>query len=391
MTLVNLSLPIGYTAWLDAIEYSLPNSILPPIAGPSNRNRIMTNRRRKALGRPILMQEIADIAGVSKSTVSRALASSPLISKGTRESIREIARQQGYRLNKKARNFQSSSTLTVAVVVAEPNRREWSFTDPFFLQLLGRIANELDNLGHELLLANIRVEIDEWIERHMVRGHCDGAILMCQGHCHDKMNAIAKTSIPIVAWGGKLKQQNYCTVGSDNRLGGYLATQHLLDQGRSKISFVGHRGMPELALRYSGYRGAHIENGAAANPELVVDTGVSGAIAEAAFDGFLMDTPAVDAVVATSDVVALGVMRSILKTGRRIPDDIAVVGYDDIAVAQSVSPSLSTIRQDDALGARLLVRKLVSAIDGARVRSRIIEPELVVRESSDPKATHSSH
>ena len=351
----------------------------------------MTNRRRKARNRPILMQEIADIAGVSKSTVSRALAASPLISEKTRESIREIARQQGYRLNKKARNFQSSSNLTIAVVVAEPNRKEWSFTDPFFLQLLGCVANELDNLGHELLLANIRVEIDEWIERHMVRGHCDGAILMCQAHCHDKMNDIAKTSTPIVAWGGKLRQQNYCTVGSDNRLGGYLATQHLLDQGRSNISFVGHRGMPELALRYRGFHDAHIEYEAAVNPALVIDTGVSGAIAEAAFDDFLRDKPAVDAVVATSDVVALGVMRSILKSGRRIPEDIAVVGYDDIAVARSVSPSLSTIRQDDALGARFLVRKLVSAIDGARVRSKIIEPELIVRESSDPEATRSSH
>ena len=331
------------------------------------------------------MQEIADIAGVSKSTVSRALAASPLISEKTRESIREIARQQGYRLNKKARNFQSSSTLTIAVVVAEPNRKEWSFTDPFFLQLLGCIANELDNLRHELLLANIRVEIDEWIDRHMVRGHCDGAILMCQGHCHDKMNAIAKTATPIVAWGGKLEQQFYCTVGSDNRLGGYLATQHLLDQDRSKISFVGHRGMPELALRYRGFHDAHAENGSAVNPALIVDTGVSGTIAEASFDDFLMDQPSVDAVVATSDVVALGVMRSILKSGRRIPDDIAVVGYDDIAVAQSVSPSLSTIRQDDALGARYLVRKLVSAIDGVRVRSKVIEPELIVRESSAPK------
>lgn len=342
----------------------------------------MTNKRIRARARPILMQEIADIAGVSKSTVSRALSASPLISHKTRETILKIARQEGYRLNKKARNFRSSSTLTIAVVVAEPNRKEWSFTDPFFLQLLGCIANELDKLGHELLLANIRVEIDEWIDRHMVRGHCDGAILMCQGHCHQKMNAIARTSAPVVAWGGKLKQQTYCTVGSDNRLGGYLATRHLLRQDRSRISFVGHRGMPELALRFSGYHDAHVENGADVNPALIVDTGVSGTIAEEAFDVFLKGRPAVDAVVATSDVVALGVMRSILKTGRRIPDDIAVVGYDDIALTRSTSPSLSTIRQDHVLGAQFLVRKLLSAIDGVRVRSKVIQPKLIVRESS---------
>ena len=111
------------------------------------------------------MQEIADIAGVSKSTVSRALAASPLISKKTRHSIQEIARQQGYRLNKKARSFHSSSTMTIAVVVEEAQRREWSFTDPFFLRLLGCIANELDNQGHELLLANTRMGVDKWVEK----------------------------------------------------------------------------------------------------------------------------------------------------------------------------------------------------------------------------------
>ena len=351
----------------------------------------MTNRRRRTRKRPILMQEIADIAGVSKSTVSRALAASPLISEKTRESIREIARQQGYRLNKRARTFRSSSSLTIAVVVEEPQRREWSFTDPFFLQLLGCIANELDNQGHELLLANTRVGIDKWVERNIVRGHCDGALLMCQSHSHEQMNAIAKTSIPFVAWGGKLQQQSYCTVGSDNHLGTYMATQHLFDQDRTKVSFVGNRGMPELALRYQGYKEAHLRNDAALDPGLVVDTGVSSAVAEATFGEFLSENPDVNAVVTTSDVVALGVMRSILKTGRRIPDDIAVVGYDDIDVAQSVSPSLSTIRQDCSIGARFLVKKLLSVIDGVRVRSKIIEPELVVRESSDPRVMHSSH
>ena len=330
------------------------------------------------------MQDIAALAGVSKSTVSRALSASPLISESAREFILQIARQQGYRLNKKARDFRSSSALTIAVVVAEPKPTEWSFTDPFFLQLLGCIANVLDRRGHELLLANIRVSIDEWIQRHVVRGKCDGAIVIGQGHSHEQINSLVDAAAPLVVWGGKLEGQNYCTVGSDNRYGGYLATQHLLSQGRSMICFVGQREMPELRLRYSGYQDAHCEKGVLPDSSLAVRAGVSSTVAQLAFGELLEKRPDVDAVAATSDVVALGVMRAILKTGRRIPEDVAVVGYDDIAIAQSMSLSLSTVRQDYSEGAKHLVTKSLKMIDGGNVRPKIIQPQLVVRESSDP-------
>ena len=339
-------------------------------------------RSARQTKRPILMQEIAEIAGVSKSTVSRALAASPLIPEKTREKILTIARENGYRLNKKARNFQSNSTLTIAVVVQEPDPTEWSFTDPFFLQLLGSIADELDNLGHELLLANIRVGIDDWVRLHIDRGRCDGAIILHNGHSHETINSIAGTHTPIVAWGGKLEDQRYCTVGSDNRFGGYLATNHLLGRGRSRIAFAGQCDMPELALRRSGYVDAHDKGGLSVSPELTINAGVSSLVAESAFADFLASNKTVDAVVAASDVVALGVMRAIAKSGRAVPDDVAVVGYDDILIAQSMSPSLSTIRQDCRLGANFLVRKLMRLIDGGNVRSKVLAPELIVRESS---------
>ena len=342
----------------------------------------ITMKPNRTTKRPVRMQEIADIAGVSKSTVSRALAESPLISEKTREAIRAIARQHGYRLNKKARNFQSSSTLTIAVVVQEPDRTEWSFTDPFFLQLLGSIANELDSLGHELLLANIRIELDEWVRRHIIRGQCDGAIVLHKGQSHERLNSIAETATPLVAWGGKTEDQRYCTVGSDNRLGGYLATDHLLAQGRSRIAFAGQFDLPELALRHSGYVDAHEKNGLSICPELTVYTGISSSVAEKDFANFLASNKGIDAVVATSDVVALGVMRALVKSGRSIPDDVALVGYDDIEIARSTSPSLSTIRQDCRQGADYLVRKVMRLIDGGNVRSKILHPELVVRESS---------
>ena len=332
--------------------------------------------------RPMLMQEIADIAGVSKSTVSRALSASPLISTETREKISAIAREKGYRLNKKARNIQSTAAMTIAVVVHEPDPTEWSFTDPFFLQLLGSIANELDSFGHELLLANIRIGVDEWIHRHVVRGHCDGAIILHNGQCTDQINAVASSMTPIVAWGGRVKDQQYCTVGSDNRLGGFMATNHLLAQGRSRIAFAGRGDMPELALRRIGYVDAHEKAGVGIDLKLTAETGISSPVAESDFSEFLAQNQNLDAVVAASDVVALGVMRALMKTGRQIPDDVAVVGYDDILMAQSMSPSLSTIRQDCRLGANHLVAKLMRLIEGGTVRSKVLDPELIVRESS---------
>ena len=169
-------------------------------------------------------QEIDDLAGVSKSTVFRALSASAGISNPTRKSIVEIAQLQGYRLNKNARNFQSNSEMTIAEVVSEPTRTEWSFTEPIFLQLLGCMANELDDRGHELLRANIPMDFDEWIRRHIVRGKSDGPTVVGQGYIHEQINCIFDAPGPIVVWGGRLKDQNYCTVGGDNGLSGALAT-----------------------------------------------------------------------------------------------------------------------------------------------------------------------
>ena len=173
-------------------------------------------------------QETDDLAGVSKSTVFRALSASAGISNPTRKSIVEIAQLQGYGLNKNARNFQSNSEMTIAEVVSEPTRTEWSFTEPIFLQLLGCMANELDDHGHELLRDNIRMDFDEWIRRHIVRGKIDCAIIIGQGYIHEQIHSIADVPAPIVVWGGRLKDQNLCTAGSGNHLGGALATRHLL-------------------------------------------------------------------------------------------------------------------------------------------------------------------
>ena len=142
--------------------------------------------------------------------------------------------------------------------------------------------------------------------------------------------------------------------------------------------------MPELALRRSGYVDAHEKSGLSVMPELTVNAGVSSLVAASAFADFLATKKLVDAVVAASDVVALGVMRAVVKSGRTIPDDVAVVGYDDIRIARSMSPSLSTVRQDCRLGANHLVRKLMRLIDGGNVRSKVLAPELIVRESSSP-------
>ena len=353
------------------------------MGGAGRKTRKDMKKSGRQTKRPILMQEIADMAGVSKSTVSRALAASPLISERTREEILTIARQKGYRLNKKARNFQSSSTLTIAVVVQEPDPTEWSFTDPFFLQLVGSIADELDKLGHELLLANIRIDIDEWVHRHIDRGRCDGAIILHNGYSHETINSIAGSHTPIVAWGGNSRISNTVPL---------VATIAMADTSQR----ITYWNWVDRKLRL-------LVNVTCRNWRCG-DLAMSMLMRKVACPSWLNDRqcrciqlgrrkcfrrlPGYRETRGCSRCRVRcrspGVMRAVVKSGRTVPDDVAVVGYDDIRIARSMSPSLSTVRQDCRLGANHLVRKLMRLIDGGNVRSKVLAPELIVRESSSP-------
>jgi DNA-binding LacI/PurR family transcriptional regulator len=328
------------------------------------------------------MADIAALANVSASTVSRALTDSKLISKATREKIQEIARSTGFTVNPLASGLRSKKSNVVSVLITLIHDRNQHVSDPFMMTMLAHIADALTLSGYDMLLSKVSVHEDGWIERLFSSRRPAAAILIGQSFEHASIERAAQAGLPVVAWGAKLPRQSYATVGTDNRQGGFLAAQHLISQGYRNIAFMGDRRTPEIGQRFEGFRRAHKRAGLPVQTGLLTPSPFDGASAFAAARDLIGRGHAMDAIVAGSDVIAMSAMRALISAGRAVPGEVAIVGFDDIEMAGFITPSLTTIRQDLALGARLLVEKMIAVIAGEIVESIELPAQLIVREST---------
>jgi len=328
------------------------------------------------------MSDLARLAGVSKSTVSRALAGSELVTKETRDKIKALAEQHGYQMNVRARNFRLQNTLTIGVLLPSNGRHEWLATDPFILEMLGSISDALEHRGHELLLAKHSNNDPSWIEEFARTRSVDGIIVLGQSLYHDVLNRTAEWYRNMVVWGAELEGQHYCTVGSDNFLGGKLATKHLLQQGKTKFAFLGDTHYPETMQRYMGYRSALQEAGIAYESELTTYSENASDHAHHSVSQLIDTAKPFDALIAASDMLAISAIQAIRNKGLSVPNDVAVIGYDNITLAAYTNPTLTSVKQDRALAGRLLVDKLFELIETGTTSNIIIPTELIQRESS---------
>ena len=186
----------------------------------------------------------------------------------------------------------------------------------------------------------------------------------------------------MVVWGALMKDQRYISVGSDNEAGGNTATSHLISQGCRNIVFLGDPAAPEVAARLEGYVRALRTAGIERKPHLEVAVRFGSDTAYHAMSALIDAGAELDGVVACSDVFAMSAMHALVERGRKVPADVAVVGYDDIPFAAYTTPPLTTIRQNCHRGARLLVDKLMRAIRHEPTESAVIPTELVIRASS---------
>ena len=328
------------------------------------------------------MADIARLAGVSTSTVSRALAGSKLVNEETRSRILELARSLKYTINVGAQNLRLKQNRTVAVVVPSDLKVHQRLSDPFFLSMIGALADALTEQGFDMLLSRVDAEQLDAAATPFDTGRVIGIILIGQWGHHDQLNELAARHVPLVVWGAQLPQQLYTTVGGDNASGGQLATAHLLAQGRRRIAFFGDTRLPEVAQRYAGYCAALQAAGLAPDPALCVaapflpEAGTE-AVAELARRGV-----ACDAVFACSDLLAMKAINALRAQGRSVPGEVAVVGYDDIELASYFHPPLSSVRQPVQAAGRAMVASLLALVDGQPAPSQQLPTELVVRASS---------
>ncbi|MFW3171197.1 LacI family DNA-binding transcriptional regulator [Geodermatophilus sp. CPCC 206100] len=329
------------------------------------------------------LDEVAELAGVSRATVSRVINDSPRVSPEARLAVQSAVDQLRYVPNRAARSLVTRRTDTIALVLSESDTQV--FSDPFFASVVRELSASLADTDMNLVLLAARGEREQQkVGRYVRQGHVDGVILMSL-HSDDSLpGVLAEAGVPLVLSGRPLDGRAVCYVDADNTGGARAATAHLLAQGRRRIATVtGPRDMIAGIDRYAGYRDALEAAGRTVDPALVAEGDFTEAGGGRAMAQLLQHAPDLDAVFVASDPMAVGALRHLRAAGRNVPGDVAVVGFDDAAVAATTDPPLTTVAQPLGEMARLMADLLLRQVDGdTGVEARVCDTRLVRRASA---------
>ncbi len=323
------------------------------------------------------MSDIARLAGVSSSTVSRALNNSPLISEATRAKIMAIAETQNYFIDRQASNFRLGRTGAISIIIPFQHAPNQHVSDPFFMDMLGAIADYATEHDYDLLIS--RANKQTWRQKPF-QLNVDGAIFMGQSDIHLGLNDLVDTTdFPFVVWGAMLPDQKYTCVSTDNRRGARDAVNHLLNIGRRRILFLGDTSVPEVKLRYEGYEAALHSKDIALDQRLVLKCPFEPNQAYNTLRLAQDSNLEFDAIFACSDIMAMNAIKALSEVGLNVPEDISVTGYDDISISAYYNPPITTVRQNIPRCGKLLCETLIQKIQGDSPQSILLPAELVVR------------
>lgn len=333
------------------------------------------SKRPNTDGRPT-MEQVAALAGVSKITVSRALRGSELVRPEVRERIVKIAAEAGYRMNVAARSLRTRRTQTIAVVIEQLQRDDRPITDPFLLAMIGGLLDVLSPADYAMLLTTH----DHFLGSNAIGA--DGVVVLGQGEGGRGLQRVGSFGLPVVAWGEPVPGLTVPVIGSDNRLGGRLAAEHLVQGGRRRVLFLGDPQHPEVASRLEGVREVLAASEAVLAgimPCAFATEAGAQAIAQA-----LSAEMQFDSLIAVSDFIAAGACDTLIASGIAVPEAVAVVGFDDTPIASTHRPSITSIRQDATAAGRALGAAILAIIDdpASPWSTTPLPVELVVRESS---------
>lgn len=331
-----------------------------------------TDTKASGGGGRLTMADLAALAQVSKITVSRALRDSPTVKPDTRERIKELAKQHGYKLNVSARSLRLQRSNTVAVVVEMKPSPDRPLSDPFPMALMGGICQDLTSVGYAVLLTT-----RDGIHAPAVQT-ADGIILLGQGSHDEAVVLLAENDVPMVVWGADAPGHDYVTVGSDNYQGGMLAAARFADIGRRRGLFLGDTSHAEIEQRLSGFQaGMQAAHGTLVGSVACPFTIQAGSDAIASWlDGAGV---AFDCLFAASDMLAIGAIQALGERGLTVPDNVSVIGYDDTPLGACLTPPLSSVHQDWQAGGELLAAKILALINGHEADSVSLPARLVVR------------
>ena len=329
--------------------------------------------------------DIAFQAGVSQSTVSRALRNSPLVNEATREKIQAIAKELNYKVDKNASNLRSQQSDTIALLLFEDPTNDDSAINPFFLSMLGSITRACSQKGYDLLVS-FQQASDDWHADFEDSNKADGLILLGYGDYVDyeeKLVKLLDQGTHFVRWGAEVKNLPLISVGCDNYQGGKEMTEHIIKKGRKNIAFLGSASThaPEFFERYKGHCQSLADHDITVNPALQFNALYTEEAGYQAACQLIASGESFDGICAACDLIAIGAMRALQEHHIDIPEQVALVGFDDIAIASFTFPALTTVKQDTQLAGELLVSTLLAMISGEEVKTTLIPPELVIRNS----------
>lgn len=309
-----------------------------------------------------------------------------MVNEHTRRRILAIAEQLNYKVDKNASNLRRQHSGTLALLFFEDPTTDESHINPFFLPMLGSITRSCAGHGRDLLISFQQLS-EDWHADYGDSHKADGLILLGYGDYlaqQGKLRQLVRQGTPFVRWGAVLPDEPGVSVGCDNLHGGVLAGQHLVECGRRQVAFLGDASShyPEFYDRFRGCRRALEAAGLALDRSLQFDAESSEDHGHAAAEALLHSGRPFDAVFAASDLIAIGAMRALAGRGLRIPEDVAVVGFDDIPAARIAMPALTTVCQDTVYAGALLVDSLVRLVDGQQVDDCVIPVRLVARGST---------
>ena len=348
---------------------------------------------KKQSKKPVTLADIAAQAAVTSMTVSRVLNSNGYVHAETRERVLRVAREMNYRRNGLARGLKRQRTETVGMVIGD-------IANPFAAELSRGVREVLEERGYTLFICISEHNPKEDVEAFdsLADHRADGIIVATRASKtgNDRLEELIDSGIPISLIGRDFRHAHADLVTADHLRGGYDATRHLIQLGHKRIGFIGVSLTQVRLRRFQGYLEALNEHGLAVEEQLIVGgrgqaeqmTGYS--TEEMGYDGMmklleLRNRPT--AVFARNDFTAMGALNAIKRAGLRIPEDIALVGYDDIPLALHTSPTLTTVRQPTREQGRAAAQFLLSRIEGDREQPRsekTFQCELVVRESTNP-------
>ncbi|MDH2924737.1 LacI family transcriptional regulator [Nicoletella semolina] len=325
------------------------------------------------------MKDIARLAGVSLSTVSHVVNQSRFVSEEITLRVQKVIEELNYKPSLVARSLKIKQTKTIGMLVTASN-------NPFFAEVVRHVERYCERHNYHLILVNTEANIEN-LEKHLGRlllKQVDGLLLMCSEPQDFSTKILAEISLPTVVIDWWQQPLTADIVHENSELGGYIATKSLIDAGYTEIAVItGELTKPHAANRLAGYKWAILEQNLQLNPEWIVEShfhyegGVQG------MQALLQLSHKPRAIFAMSDSIAIGVYQAIWQAGLRIPQDIAVIGYDNIELAQYLSPPLSTIHQPKARLAKNAVQQLLARIHNPtkKVEHILLTPELVHRKS----------